>query len=323
VPDGDDELGCRVLVDESSFTFLGRTPDQLTEALEYFNDALATVMDTHPVAVSPWWTEHECLEGYVLAQFLYERGGPGESVSRDERRRTAALMDKCRSWDPDATPDAPSGVTVAGQTHESWTLGHAVCRTRDGYSTACLLFAARADLSGWQPVASEAGEVELFFLRSAPQLTAFWRDLYQRENVQAPNFFSLAGHAFPALVMAPTLTFRRFDGSYRDLREWVVQALSALNDSFADALEQHAGIPARIQAEFGRFHVDLSPESTKTQANADAMRQRSVKHDDGETYSCVWHAKQHPARNRIHFSLPDQRLGGKILVGVFVDHLPT
>lgn len=81
-------------------------------------------------------------------------------------------------------------------------------------------------------------------------------------------------------------------------------------------------IPDKVQAELGRFGVDLSPESTNTHANPSAMRQRRVRHE-GEEYVCEWHAKEHPARNRIHFTLPDQRLGGRILVGIFVDHLDT
>ncbi len=30
-----------------------------------------------------------------------------------------------------------------------------------------------------------------------------------------------------------------------------------------------------------------------------------------------------PHRNRVHFSLPEQRLGGRVLIGIFVDHLDT
>ncbi|OEV31786.1 hypothetical protein AN219_02990, partial [Streptomyces nanshensis] len=59
-----------------------------------------------------------------------------------------------------------------------------------------------------------------------------------------------------------------------------------------------------------------------TRAKEKVMRQRDVEHG-GETYRCEWHAKQHPARNRVHFTLPEQQLDGRILIGIFVDHLDT
>ncbi|MGW2849900.1 hypothetical protein ACWC5G_34865, partial [Streptomyces sp. NPDC001274] len=55
---------------------------------------------------------------------------------------------------------------------------------------------------------------------------------------------------------------------------------------------------------------------------AGCMKQREIEHD-GETYRCEWHGKKERHRNRVHFSLPDQRLEGRVLIGIFVDHLDT
>ncbi|CAM5682209.1 hypothetical protein SCALM49S_07336 [Streptomyces californicus] len=52
------------------------------------------------------------------------------------------------------------------------------------------------------------------------------------------------------------------------------------------------------------------------------MKQREVVHG-GEKYLCEWHAKKDRHRNRVHFSLPEQRLDGRVLIGIFVDHLDT
>jgi hypothetical protein len=51
------------------------------------------------------------------------------------------------------------------------------------------------------------------------------------------------------------------------------------------------------------------------------MRQRDVNHE-GQVIRCEWHSKLEPHRNRIHFAF-DDTLGGKILIGIFVDHLDT
>ncbi|MDT3395925.1 hypothetical protein RKE29_04580 [Streptomyces sp. B1866] len=316
----------RVVVDETSFDFRELEPDRLTGVLDDFNDALGDILRERPVAAAEWWHEHACLDGCELSEFLYVRGGPGDTVSPDVRRRTALLMDRCRAWDTGDTADVPDRVHVAGEVRElAWTLGHALRRTLDGCTTACLVFPAdNAVTRGWHPVGIPTGNAaaELYFLHAASDLTAFWRGLYEREDVPERLFPVLAADAFPSLVLASTLSFRKFDGTYRELRSWVAKVLAVLDDHFADALARHAGLPDHVQAELGRFGIDLSPESPNTRAKEKVMRQRYVEHE-GETYRCEWHAKQHPARNRVHFTLPEQRLGGRILVGIFVNHLDT
>lgn len=52
------------------------------------------------------------------------------------------------------------------------------------------------------------------------------------------------------------------------------------------------------------------------------MRERDVTHD-GTVFRCEWHAKLEPNRNRIHFSEPSEHLAGRVLAGIFVDHLNT
>ncbi|GAB2834441.1 hypothetical protein GCM10027091_75560 [Streptomyces daliensis] len=315
-----------MVVDETSFDFRGLTPDQLTRLLDDFNDALGGILREWPVATAEWWYEHACTDDCGLSDFLRMREGPGAVVSPDVRRRTAILMDRCRTWDTDETPDAPDTVHIAGKVHEfAWTLGHALRRTLDGRTTACLVFPSDGGVtSGWQPVSLPSGGAgaELYFLSTDRELAAFWRGLYERENIPEHRFFELAADAFPELVLANSLSFRKFDGAYRELHLWVAKVLTVLNDHFAASLKRHDGLPHGVQAELGRFGVDLSPESPNTRAKEKAMRQRDVEHD-GETYRCEWHAKQHPARNRVHFTLPEQRLGGRVLIGIFVDHLDT
>jgi hypothetical protein len=53
-----------------------------------------------------------------------------------------------------------------------------------------------------------------------------------------------------------------------------------------------------------------------------AMREREVTYE-GRAFRCEWHVKIERHRNRIHFTLPGQGPGGKILIGLFVKHLST
>lgn len=313
----------RFVIDETSFDFRGLPTGRLTELIDDFSDTLDDIRQDHVVAKSELWYAHPCLDVCELGDFLWTHGSAGDDVSPDARRRLLTLMDRCPSWERQEDFEIPDVVRLRDTTRElAWTLGHAVLRTASGRSTGCVVFPADHTLQGWVQATAGSATAELFFLRSPDDLVSFWRGIYDREEVPESSFAVIAAEAFPHLVLAESLSFGRFIGSYRETAPWVVRTLSVLNDHFADAMHRHAGIPHQVQAELGRFKLDLSPESPKTRANPKIMRQREVEHER-EKYLCEWHAKQHPARNRIHFSVPDQRLGGRILVGIFVDHLDT
>ena len=163
---------------------------------------------------------------------------------------------------------------------------------------------------------------EVYFFADTAGLAPFWRHLFEFEDVSERDFFALCGLAFPRLVMHPDLSFAKFEGAYRDLRTRVVRALGGICDHFAEACRRCHGLPREIQAEMGSHHVELSPESPNTRSSERLMQLRRRDYA-GQTFICEWHAKIEPHRNRIHFALPAPELGGKILVGIFVDHLPT
>ncbi|WP_037912410.1 hypothetical protein [Actinacidiphila yeochonensis] len=321
----------RVVVAHESFDFRRPLGDTLADLLDDFSDALEELQADGSVAAWASWASHDCRDELPLYDFLYAGGSGPDAVSPDVRRRLSRLMDKCRLWDDDEAEKIPDDVVVAGES-TAWpsAVGHAMLRSLRGLTTACLLFPTAATASGWQPVSSgseSASESEplataVYFLRRAPEITGFWRALFDREDVDEAGFPVLAGRAFPRLILAEGLSFGRFTGHYRDLRPWVVQVLSVVNDRFADAVAENAGLPRQVQAALGGSGITLSPESSRTRANESVMRLRDVEHDGG-TYRCEWHAKQHPTHNRVHFSLPGQRSDGKVLIGIFVDHLPT
>lgn len=315
----------RFVVDETSFDFRGLREERLTDLLTDFNDALEELVEQHSVAISPWWIEAECAEGRELYDVLYE--GEAPRVGRDARLRTVRLMDRCPTWDTNA-PGLPDRVEVSGTVQDlAWSIGYAWWQARQRHHVGCLVFGC-GDRRGWQPVsavagpAGEPGTKEVFFLAETSSLSEFWRSLFAREDIAEADFFDRARDAFPELVFADSLSFRKFDGTYLEMRDWIVRVLGVVHDHFADALAVHAGQPRSVQAELGHFGLDLSPESPNTRSKPGIMKQRDVDHD-GETYRCEWHGKKERHRNRVHFSLPDSRLGGRILIGIFVDHLDT
>ncbi|MGW6390658.1 hypothetical protein ACWFR1_09135 [Streptomyces sp. NPDC055103] len=319
----------RFVVDESSFDFRGLTEGQLTDAMDEFSDALEGLAESHVVAVSPWWFDAECADGRDLHDVLYE--GETPKAGRDARLRMARMMDRCPSWDPDL-PGLPDEVAVAEEASSlALSVAYAWWHAGRGHRAGCLVFPV-SGRRGWHPVsvsalAPDGGTVEhverdVYFLAGPPGLPEFWRSLFARENVGEHEFFDRAKEAFPGLVFADSLTFRKFDGGYAQLRDWVVHVLTVVNDHFADAMTKHSGVAADVKAELGHHRLNLSPESPNTRSKPSVMKQRDVVHEKRE-YRCEWHAKKEAHRNRVHFSLPDQRLDDRILIGIFVDHLDT
>ncbi|MEE1772878.1 hypothetical protein PUR34_33145 [Streptomyces sp. JV185] len=91
-------------------------------------------------------------------------------------------------------------------------------------------------------------------------------DVNAVSNITEQSFFDHARQGFPDLVFADPLSFRKFDGTYTEMREWVARLLSVVHDHFADAMALHSGQPHQVQAELGRFGLDLSPESPNTRS---------------------------------------------------------
>ena len=202
-----------------------------------------------------------------------------------------------------------------------FSLGIAVAHGRGGHLMSCLVYSP-CGRRGFYRTADEAGDADVHFWAEPADLPGFWRGLFTREGISEREFFDLAEYAFPALVFHPALRFGAFDGSYPELRDRVVQILGGLNDHLATALAACHGLPHQVGAAMGKYGVDLSPESPNTRSSPALMRKREVVLD-GATYRCEWHAKLERHRNRIHITLPEPRLDGRVLVGIFVSHLDT
>ncbi|MFE9122075.1 hypothetical protein [Streptomyces sp. NPDC007172] len=189
------------------------------------------------------------MDGRELYDVLYEGGTP--QVGRDARLRMAGLMDRCPTWDTEL-PGLPDQVEISENVKElAWSVGYAWLQATRGHHVGCLVFPT-ADRHGWHPVSPVkgthvgSGSGHVYFLAQPLELLDFWRSLFAKEDVAEADFFDRAEDAYPGLVFADSLSFGKFDGSYAEMRDWVVKALSVLNDYFSVALVKHAGQPEEI-----------------------------------------------------------------------------
>lgn len=308
----------RVVVDESSFDFGDLDDSQVEDGLDRFNDALAELRGT--AALSERFWEVNCRDDCHLVTLLCDPAA--SDVDRDTKLRSLQLLDMCDDWH-DWAPDACTAVQLNGQELSNpFSVGFALTMTVRRRGVACLRFSSTPSRAVFARVTGEVGDGDVFFFSDCGELPRFWRHLFTFENVTEKHFHDYGVVAFPELVLHPLLTFGKFDGAYRDLREPVVHTLGALNDHFPHVYEKHAGHGGNVSAVLGACGLTASMESPKTHGSRTAMKQREVEYD-GRTYRCEWHAKIEPHRNRIHFTPPDRGPNGRMLVGVFVDHLDT
>ena len=314
--------GYRVVIDEDSLDLRELTDDDLNEALHTFAELLERLADGQQVALmDPAW-DVTCWDEVTLLDLHYARNG---RVSRDTRLRIARLLDKCRKIEPQ-DDDLSEPVCVNGVTRElSWGMSHALARVTSGRAMSCLVLARPAAApwpTGWITVERGAERLDLHVLSDLPGVTGFWRELFTRESVPEESFVALAETAFPGLIFAESLSFRRFRGSYDEVMPWLVKLLGVLNDHFARAVDAHHGIQNHVIRELGAHGVEISPESQLTRKNASAWAERLVSHQNRE-HRCDWHGKRLWDRDRVHFSAPLPEYGGRVLIGIFADHLPT
>ncbi|HEX6473001.1 MAG TPA: hypothetical protein VF069_28180, partial [Streptosporangiaceae bacterium] len=227
------------------------------------------------------------------------------------------MVDKCPEWELELNDLL---VTIdAGPERLALSVALALSFVSRKQGMACLVFPG-CPRRGFLHVAGPAGAAELYFFAFPDELPQFWRSLFRLENVPEAEFFALAERSFPKLIFHPDLNFGRFRGPYRERRDFVVAHLSALNDEFLDAHQASLGKASEVEIRLR--HVGwhgVSPESTKTHANAAAMRKRYVRYN-GQDVCCEWHTKIMPTYDRIHFAFGGV-LGDRILIGIFVAHL--
>jgi hypothetical protein len=315
VPSSADQV--RVVIDETSFDFSGLEANQIDLFLSQFNDALSDLRLKGLVAWKPpLFAYTSCIDEQDLYSYLLG------AVDPDVMRRFFGLLDKCPEWD--ASYPRCDEVKISGKALQSaWSVCFAATAVISGHGVACLVFPGLVQ-RGFLEIISDIGQCQVLFFALADDMMPFWRELYELENISEQEFYQFVDRAFPSLIFNPDLSFRRFEGSYLELRKLIIQHLGALNDHFLEEYRtlSAAGRVSDIESYFSLRGVGgVSRESVKTHRNVGAMRLREVDFH-GMRVICEWHTKLRPNVERIHFAFGDE-FGGKILIGIFVDHLPT
>ncbi|TCO65101.1 hypothetical protein [Actinocrispum wychmicini] len=309
----------RVVVDEDSLDWRGRTDITLVDAVDDLADLLEPLTTGKQVALMDHAYDVECWESVRLFELFYTRD---THVPRDSRVRLATLLDKCHLVRPEED-DLPQYVEVGGSIAErSFGFCHALALVSTGRAMSCLIASPEMKIAGWTKVRRERDteDLDIHLLTAPAQLPEFWRGVMRRDRVPESLFFAMATRAFPGLIFAESLSFGRFKGSHEDVLPWLIDLLAKINDHFASSIARHRGDRNKVIQEFATHGVAISPESPLTHKDNQAWGQRLVTHE-GESYRCEWHGKRVWDRDRVHFSLPIEKYQNRVLIGIFVDHL--
>ncbi|GAB3737383.1 hypothetical protein GCM10027598_64660 [Amycolatopsis oliviviridis] len=309
----------RVVVDEGSLDWRGRADLDPADAVDDLADLLDPLTTGKQVALMDHAYEVECWESVRLFELFTTRD---PRVPRDSRVRLATLLDKCHSVSPE-DDDLPQEVEVGGTTAErSFGFCHVLALASAGRAMSCLVASPEVEIAGWTTVKRQTppAELDIHLLTAPGQLPDFWRGVLRRERITETQFFALAGRAFPELLFADSLSFGRFKGAREEVIPWLIDLLSGINDSFASSLIRHQGDRKKVIKEFSTYGITISPDSTLTHKNPQAWAQRLVEFE-GVRYRCEWHGKRVWNCDRVHFSLPIEKYSGRILVGIFAEHL--
>lgn len=305
----------RFVIDDGAFSDWDGSDIDLEESLWLFVDLLKYFRDQGEiVGLLDGWGQLNVTEQDDLATVLTTRRN---MVDRDTSNLLLGLLGKCAIWDADpSVAVSDDDLLVDGRPYKSLGVAYAVTAAAapKGVGVATM---AHVGFQGMLTATCNGMVEDLSFIVRSSDCAFFYRSLYALEDINEKYFFTLAVKAFPELRFAENLSFSKFVGGYA-WRDTVVSHLSALNDDFLEAYISEHGNSARISTRIG-ISVSIEGE-TRSSERLMAFRDAGF---DGRVFRCEWHSKLEPHRNRIHFYPGDVSTDSKILIGIFVDHLPT
>lgn len=337
----------RFFVDETSFEL---PPDFATTELQLHLETFVKLVKTRhtegdEVFRSSKLEETVVISAVLLCDLIYKKVA-SIPIDHDLRMALQQALNRCVAWDDHFAPTPATSVVVNGVECVAATIALVCSRVSEGKGSACLTLGVRHDRSQRALVQIGSSAHDVHFVSTAAQVPAFYRSLFELEDMQADAYMMNAVDAFPDLAFVPGLASQmsRFSTRFREVRVIVSAHLTALNDCFHEIYRRHHGNPSETSREFSSTcSVDASPEGPRTHANRSAMKERDVVIDQvfvgrrsflvGMTVTCEWHTKIKPMTDRIHFHPglgggdgdtnrnTEKPAQGKLIIGKFAAHL--
>ncbi|MGK0270147.1 MAG: hypothetical protein ACI88H_000782 [Cocleimonas sp.] len=234
-----------------------------------------------------------------------------KSVSRDEMLRLSILLSKGQIYDPSIVFD------------ES-------IYDDEGYNAGCYLHSRGGVLLSSRTLDNKSwwDSRTMYQVYDQNSLVTGYRNYIIAENVDENILWQYSSVLFSNIYFNhQKVKFGYLQLPYAQHLTDVIHHLSYLNDH---AQHDHTGdYQSLMTTASAQYNVELSPESPNTHKNKKAMKQRTIIINEHEV-ECELHTKITKTEGRIHFHigthLPvevNQKTQGKIIVGLFANHLIT
>lgn len=316
----------RFFVDETSFIAAGPVDsDDLNATVERFVELIHHCRK-HDGAIYAWseLMQTEVIPGLPLYDVLYSTTTSIE-LDRDTRASLRESLNRCVLWDEDdhIVKKPNSHVIIDGIATTAHTIAFVYSLVSNAHGAACVCIDLHPDRSGTLVISDGNHDEHVHFVHDPKALPAFYRSLFELENMEPGVYIENAKLAFPNLLLHDNLAaqFAHFQSQYQSVRPEVTKHLTVLNDYFQDAYRLSNGVARDVQALLGPHGVNLSPESPNTRRDKKAMREREIT-VDGTVVKCEWHTKIRKEIDRIYFhpGLKDIA-AGRVIIGIFRSHL--
>ena len=310
----------RLFLEESGFAEVEIA--NLEKLVEEFCDVVVNLRGCgEEICRSAYLEDEKVGDGISVNDLLY-----GSILPQDLKARFIEALNRCTYWN-DLVAEDLQEFMIANQSVLGLTLTHAFNNAlrRGAICCAGLKFSWEVGVVDVSRV-SDNQSSRIYFLAGDSAICDFFRFRLSVEDLNEAEFMRTCGLAFPNLFFANGLLgqIRRFSHSFEEVRNIMITHFIALNDQFRAVFSKHNGAPQVISAEMSALTgVSMSPESPSTHGNSSAMREREISVEK-KIICCEWHTKLFPTTDRIYFHPgTDDVALGKVIVGIFSDHLPT
>jgi hypothetical protein len=309
------------VIDETSWRFTGLVPVKCIEALESMLDRVDDINDEgHTICYSdalfnmPVWEDKIFYALYSPECALF--------IPREVQERIAITFNTLLKWqDIDSEDPTSCVIQIEGESAEvapSIAWAHKQTMNDRLRPVGCVVFPGGRS-SGLRSVIVNEKSTSLWFISDQKEYSYCFRWLITSTTTNHNEMKTIAPSAFPSLDFADGAFegIKRMTKPYRDIVDTLVQHLGVLSD---DGQRIFQGRRQSVVAEFGALGVNISDENGNTKSDRLARRARTIEVNGVETLFW-WHTKIEPHQNRIHLNPDSAGHGGRLLIGIFCDHL--
>lgn len=267
----------RHLVDDGAFAALDQAED-LHAILLAFGGLLAELQqEGEPVGVSGCWAAYRVGRtdlGTCFSELLH-----AEPAMRDAALLAMSGLSKGIAWDTDPELMVDPTIEIDGAPWESYAAARCADVQGDERHVLACVTLGHCFEAGLHAVRRAEGAVEQvpFLVAPGDGIHLARRRLVVETRNEA-EFFALTASAFPRLVFARGITFRRFDGTFTGLKGAVVDHLVALNDHFGATYRAEAGNLDKVAARLGITMSNEGNTALVGAPDAAARRRRRPAH---------------------------------------------